>query len=359
MADDFTRLAVSRSSVHAPKMLGLCHLANLPFDKVWIEYNMNVRLDAQNDQVHNQQLTGYYPRNGEDRGLGGFLFERIDPANPGLYHVSNVLYATFQDGSNRLDVDGMPISPASYLVDLSGMLPYLTKADGRLRKYGLPDPYRIMDGQRAQLVEDAMRATAWGYGTRDEDGSFLAAASEELLRRGAVCLEKRFYDIFNDECIAIGERAIKRSVDMFYDSMVQGRGDLRFIMAILALINVCPITYMPVTAEGSYRVKLRNVPYLDSHVITIHAGRKRIERLVDKAFEDARKHKRHEVRGHWALAEYSPRGARTPACVHEPVERDDDYALCGKCQRLIHWKDHFERGDAALGWVQHDYDVET
>jgi hypothetical protein len=341
-------------------MLSLCHLANLPFDRVWLEYNMNARLDAQ------AELSTGDPRGNEDRGPAGFLIERHSADNPAMFRISHSGYKTDKVFSvnggdfeyvNTLDPD-CPIAPCGYVVDLTGMLPYLAGHEGN--RDILPSPPTVTE--RTREIEDKLRAMGWGYFVETDDGKLVYATNEELTRRGGVCLEGRFFRIITEEAIARDGRGksninSQRTIDAFTNDIIEGRGNLRFVITALAMMNVCPITYAHREAKGFLRKRLRNIPYLDSHVITISCGNKRIQHVVDHAFRDhelAEKRKRHEVRGHWALAEYR-KGGR--ACVHEPAERDGDYAVCGKCERLIHWRDHYERGDAALGYVHHDYEV--
>ena len=357
--DAFTRAVVARSTVQAPRMLANCHLANLPFDRVWIEYNMNARIDAQHTQG-----TGP-PRDGEDRGPAAFLIERHRASNPAMFRISQTGYHTPADGSpNSLDPD-CAMGPCAYVVDLSGMLPYLASdADfGKAHEFGaLGGPSLPHGDERTREVENKMRAMGWGYFHQDDDGNLAYATTEELTRRGGVCLEGRFFRIIVEEALARDMRAgndgnSSRMIEAFARDVIEGRGNLRFVITALAMMNVCPVTYVHREAKGFQRRRLRNIPYLDSHTITINCGSKRIEHVVDRAFRDhelAQKRKRHEVRGHWALAEYG-KGGR--ACVHEPAERDGDYAVCGRCERLIHWRDHYERGDASLGYVHHDYEV--
>lgn len=362
--DAFTREVVRRATVQAPKMLSLCHLANLPFDRVWLEYNMNARIDG-------QLAMGTGPeRHGEERGPAAFLIERHNPANPAMYRISHYGYHLDErDGVNRLD-QGSPCGPCGYVVDLEGMLPYLAGHPNEPRGvYGdrLPTIPKELPTARVREVEDKMRAMGWGYFREAHDGTLEYMTIEALTRRGGVCIEGRFFSIVTEEGIVRDsrrrdgrDRNSNSLLNHFANDVMEGRGNLRFVMAALATMNVAPVTYIHREAKGFYRKRLRNIPYLDSHTVTIHCGRKRIETIVDHAFREhelAQRRKRHEVRGHWALAEYAPRGRRTVACVHEPAERDGDYAICGKCERLIHWRDHFERGDASLGFVQHDYEV--
>lgn len=353
---DFTREAVRKSAVQPPRMLSYCHLANLPFEKIWLEYPMNARIDA-------QFAEGSGPdRQGEERGPAAFLIERIEADRPDRYRITNFGYHTPADGGpDRMDPDS-PACSAAYVVDLSGLLPYLTDKEafkGSLSPaWGLPSQ---QPSGRLKDVEDRLRGWGWGYGSMDPSGRLAVAISSELTRRGGVCLEGRFFALLVEEAIWLDHTS---STDKFGQSILdyfsydvrEGRGTLCFIMTMLAMINVCPVTYVHKPAQGSLRHRLRNIPYLDSHVVTIRAGRRRIETVVDKAFRSgiARHNKRHGVRGHWALAEYGHGGR---ACLHLPVEREDNHALCGSCGRLIVWRENYERGDASLGYVNHTYEV--
>jgi hypothetical protein len=185
-------------------------------------------------------------------------------------------------------------------------------------------------------------------------------ATEELCRRGIGLPEKRFFEPLLHWAQYATEDAVKdKVVRLLGNSLFEGRGDLRFICTMLAMLNHVPTTYVHRPAKGNYRARLRNIPYLDNRLLTIHCGRRQIVNVVDHAMKGAigaRHHKRHEVRGFWRDVEY---GKALRGCQHEPIERDGDYCLCRKCGHLLRWIDHHERGDATLGWVRHDYNVEV
>ena len=339
----FVRAAVYRSRVPQPKMLNLLMLANLPFEKIWIEYDNNARLDM---QVEMGIGAG---RLDDDHGPAGFLIERRNPDNPGAYNISHSGYVTRTAGGTPVHPPVLdpfsPLAPTGMVVDVSGMLPYLAPREN----------------DRLRHTETKLRGLGWGY-TQPTDEmvegvpGLIINTGEELTRRGGICLEWRFFDVLSRSMVELDDDACDHLGRHFAMDAYEARGNLRLVTAILAMINTCPIEYKHRAAHGHYRARLRNVPYLDSHTITIRAGNKKVAWVVDQAIRTAlgRHNRRHPVRGHWALAEYGHGGR---ACAHEPVERDGHYAICGKCEKLLIWRDHYERGDASLGYVQHDYEV--
>ena len=136
---------------------------------------------------------------------------------------------------------------------------------------------------------------------------------------------------------------------------VIGSGNIGSTMTTaFAMVNNVPTRYIPAKSTGPQSVRGRNIPFLDNNTITIYTGKARnLRHYVERLFAIARR-RRHSVRGFWRNVEY---GKAKVACEHVPIERDGAYALCGKCEALIRWIDHHERGDATLGYVDHSYEV--
>jgi hypothetical protein len=324
--DDFVRQVVRRANVQPEQMLSLSDLANLPFETVFVEFDNTVRLHAQRDMgtMRDAHLEI------DERGRAGFLFERQD-GKPGTFK------ATYFSMDDRHATQNWLIGAASYFVDLSD----------RER----PDLFKGGHEHMREVVE----GYPWGYAMEtDTPEGFKFFATKELATRGVVLPETRFMKPLIEH--SFGDPSRKDSIGrLFANSVVEGRGDLRFIIAMLAMLNHVPTTYRHHTAKGWYRQRLRNVPYLDNRTLTIHCGRAKIVNVVDNAFKGmGSRHRRHEVRGFWRDVEYG----KAVRCAHEPIERDGAYCLCGKCGHLLRWIDFHERGDPTLGWVKHDYHVE-
>lgn len=331
--DAFVQEVVRRASTSPPeKMLAVSDLANLPFEKVFIEYDNGTRIRAQKAAG---TMRFESKIEDEDRGLAGWLIERFK-GSPGHWRAT---YFSFDD-KHSFAQQNWVVGAAEYVVNLDGQNP-------------MP-PNITMTKSLAELTQ----GYPWGYAVRVGEEDFAFVASEELSRRGIGLPESRFFEPLMRYGIEQKSGFQDQVIRLLGNALHEGRGDLRFLCSMLAMLNHVPTTYVHRPAKGHYRARLRNVPYLDNRVISIHCGRKRIVNVVDGAMKDAlgaHHKKRHSVRGFWRDVEYG----RARGCAHEPIERDGDYCLCGKCGHLLRWIDHHERGDAALGWVTHDYEVQV
>lgn len=348
--DDFVRAAVKQASVKPAKMLNLCNLANLPFDKCWFEYSNDVRITAQAAMGTGEPPDGRM-------GPAGFLAERIEHDNPGMFNVCHSGW--IREG--HID-QSCAMAPTGFIIDLTGMSPYLndpftTRHDGSMASKDTID--------RAAKTDEKLRGMGWGYFNQplaSAGGGIEYRCGAELARRGGITLENRLFRTIAEEAVnhevyeGDAEKYTRPLVEHFKSDVLESRGNLRFYVAVLAMINNVPVQYVHRPAKGFHRARLRNVPYLGSHTVVIHTDKVRVQTIVDRSIKEAlgRHNKRHPVRGHWALAEYGHGGR---ACRHEAVERDGAYALCGRCQKLLVWRDEYERGDASLGYVTHDYEV--
>lgn len=109
-------------------------------------------------------------------------------------------------------------------------------------------------------------------------------------------------------------------------------GFARFYLTVLALINqsFTRTVYRP--SQGAILYRSKRLPYLGYNDITIEVPNKRtIVRYVRKFLDIMIRKRAHKVRGHW-------RHYKTGERV---------------------WIDEHQRGDASLGYVQHDYEVTT
>ena len=136
---------------------------------------------------------------------------------------------------------------------------------------------------------------------------------------------------------------------------------LKWLIVALAMINDAPKTVKHIARTGSQFTRGGPIKYLDHHIVTINVPkgtqRRSVSRILDKASVHASR-AWHTVRGHWAVVEYGK--AFAGVCKHLPTEVDGDYALCTRCERLIKWKEFpHGRGDPRLGIISHDYEVEA
>ena len=110
---------------------------------------------------------------------------------------------------------------------------------------------------------------------------------------------------------------------------------------------------------AKYWYKGKQRPYMSAHTVTISLPEKKvIQRLREVAHHEGGWHnRRHSVRGHWR------QNGKTgnALCGHRWENRDGnpDKQTCSICGRKRAFLKEFERGDASLGYVVKQYNVEA
>lgn len=138
-------------------------------------------------------------------------------------------------------------------------------------------------------------------------------------------------------------------------TLVQG-GLLLKRFAMLLLLNQHKATTIQSQAlrRGIRLPKGRSYTQQQFALVSINLAR--TERLVLPCGQPTGiKHRRHEVRGHWAMRNSAG------ACNHEffPVHGSDDRRLqCKLCPAIRYWREAHERGDASLGVIHKQYRVQ-
>lgn len=138
---------------------------------------------------------------------------------------------------------------------------------------------------------------------------------------------------------------------MMFSAALEQKGDLRFLVAALALLNHVPVKFSHFRPKGQLLTKSQMKPFMASSIVTIDIpNTRRRLKFVDDQIKSARahsRHRRHEVRGHWRVSDRS-HGDRWQLFT-DPLTLRPRWRL---------WIEHHERGDAALGWVNQFYSVE-
>lgn len=143
--------------------------------------------------------------------------------------------------------------------------------------------------------------------------------------------------------------------------LLEDAGLMRFAIIFLALLNAAPTVKEHHAAPGGHRFRGgKFVPYMDHSVITVKLPKGGVRAVIDRidvASADRRRNRAHRVRGHFRQVE---RGRKTIVpCKHEPTLVENGLGICLRCERLIRWIPNHQRGDASVGWVTHDYEVES
>jgi hypothetical protein len=150
-----------------------------------------------------------------------------------------------------------------------------------------------------------------------------------------------------------------------FNVMREMAGDLRCLWSLLATINDLPTRTTEVVQSRGFVARGRYRKFVDHRVITLTIPEQRYRRVAARAVAISRR-RRYPVRGHyrvdWRLSP-SPlcaaarRDPITGRVEHPWVSGPDGRLRCPHCRgEKIFVREH-ERGDAALGYVTHDYQV--
>lgn len=215
----------------------------------------------------------------------------------------------------------------------------------------LGDAYAMFNHMQADTATTAM--IGWGGGDKplisdDEDEQERILRSSPLFGHASVVIDPGFMR----KIVADNYDPKSGVVRMVKKAAVDHYGELRYLVAALALMNEVPVEFVPFRPSGHVRLGGRLRPFMSSSVvsITVPASRRRlkdIDKLLQQRGEAAKK-ARHEVRGHF-------RHAKTlPATNPERWERAED-----RDGRPVWrtWIGHHMRGSAELGWVEQRYAV--
>lgn len=325
--DAFVRESVQVASVQPSVILARAQLANMPYDNIWIEFDQEVRVQMQVALKTSADLSDT-----SDRGLGGFLLTRASPTEPSFWTAYG-FFSGRDEGSSAF---------MHFCCHQFGGMGHNHEAN------------KIISGANDASLRIAF-TLGWGYAPNHEG---YTALLPDLMDVGCTLPD----DTLTWPTIAANTDSFRmndvgaRAFDAFTTTAIETRGDMRWLITVLAMINHVPVRYTHRPATGRFTRRLNTMDYLDSHVVTIEAGRTKTVNILDRAAKHAEQSRRraHEVRGHWMIAEH---GNGRPGCSHLPISGDGKHALCGKCGAKIVWREHHQRGDASLGFVKKEYEV--
>lgn len=287
--DDFMNALVENSHVPQDKMLARCDLANLPFEKVWIEFDNHARINAQH-----RIGTSAAPLPGTPTKVG-FLLQRYKADDPTEWFAQ--CFSTLP-GENETDSG---ITSVAYQ--------FSSKIGG--------------------FDDETFAALPWGY---------ISKTPHDLWKRGRAIIAPFWQPIMQH---------IRK--DAFVEELHEGRGDMRFLITLLAMINNVPTKYVFRPSAGYYTSKAKRHQFLDSSTIYIQPGRVSTVNIAKKYLNNAIRMRRHEVRGYWRHHYTNPR------CSIENHVWENN--TCTKCGTIRKWINEYARGDASIGYVMHNYVV--
>jgi hypothetical protein len=204
------------------------------------------------------------------------------------------------------------------------------------------------------------QATPFAYGWRTEDGPPPWAS---MPVRGHAHPEGYLTGIMSyrsDSVRVIAPPHLPREfIDYYlehtaYNPLKEVSSDLRYLWALLATINDLPTKMMDVrSAKGYIGRHGKYHKFVDHKVIHLTVPAKAYKRVAQRAIAIARR-RAHDVRGHWRR-----HWMHRPAtfCEHRWEAHGNDVS-CPLCGGKRIWIPSHQRGDASLGFVMHDYNVE-
>lgn len=285
-------------------------LSRLPFDVVWIEFDYL-------DRFHKRQELGTVqdtetPTDAPTKM--GFMLERLTDTEWRCMTV--VAYRSESTPSGRTcDVFG-----AVLVVSTEGPVEFRSW----IRNPGMRDGIKAMNDQHAGML-------GWGFGVRKNGVDFNVAPSE-LKQTVAVDLPLSYEYIVNHmvesgrDPLMTARQYTERSI---MDALNEIKGDLRFVVSSLAMLNEVPITITEARREGTTLVGGRLKPYMVNRVVSVNIPktRGRTRKAMSLLRLAERSMRRHEVAGHWKTV-----------------------TLKGGMKET-RWIKNYERGDASLGYV--------
>ena len=336
LSNAFLDRVIELSNSDVSMLVKLCDLANLPFDIVWFEFDMDYRMKRAAESGVNFD--------GEielDRGRLGYLIKRKRHDSPGEWLSTTMIELP--------DEDGVSISAAA------------TEFSAESSEF-IQRTHESLNGQTDKEGMSLSQAV-WGYVRDVKDGEPGTLAYNDLRRRtlnshATFASDPYILGPLLAYDYRTGNKYARGMARHFNESVLESRGDIRFLVATLALINAQATRYLHKPSPGRYQHRLRMHDYFDYRLIELDTDKIKtrtvIDRYVNRAWkEDYARRRAHEVRGYWRAAEHG----KAIACQHIPALRDGDYALCERCGILIRWVDFHMRGDPTLGYVHHDYEV--
>lgn len=340
LSDDYTRLAQEVSYSSPGRIWNALQSAILPYEEVWIEWNQAPR----NEVVRVMNSTTAFRREEDDTVANGALL------------------GTFSDTRFRADLfslypekdgEGEHIWywPHELVWDIEQPLPTNFERT--------PGTEFIEVGSYHGVAQDP-HPISKDYYRYAKEGTIFKMNEEEhkaldrIFDRTGVTVNPIFaaYGQSMEKLDANG-----RMGSIFDMSLRETKGDLRFIISALALLQEKWVVAEPSRIRAGRRLAGgRPMKYLDHHTLTIVAPKERRLKLAERALTNIGRRRRHEVHEHWCYRS----GTGREDCVHTYVPTGvRGKQLCVECGSERWRRKAHERGDATIGYAKKEYLVKT
>jgi hypothetical protein len=352
--NEFTTYATHISNnVKPEKLLARLHLATLPYEVTWIEFDLHVKV---------REMRRFHGLEGIPKGVCqrmGILLERVNET------MSTITMVGEDPDIVRPNLTGYIFSTDERTLNFNQMFNGLTPFDAAYRQDRLKQMPMFADVMNEPDTAEMMRRVAhgslWGYGSH---GSGIMHSTKELVHNIGLpaFLERhgelgftRFYDFFENT----GRTIVKRMPgfsQMISNEITEFSGMMRWLVCVLAMLNEVPTRTEFVQPSHTMRWGLiKRGKAFDYHRLTLRLPKTRpVPYLERKLSNVERKHKAHRVRQFWRTYLHVEHACKPEEHVWE-YDDEHGYALCGRCFGYRRRIPEHVRGDPSLGWVEKSY----
>lgn len=348
LSDDLVHVAAAFSVSPANVLRRVLSKCRTPFDKIWIEFNERVRMQALQDY-------GYAQVTSKSAYRLGFLVERVverEQSTKTLYKAAVVSLLADKDKTYEVDdvgLDGkISIFPLGFKYDLehTEIEPWMTVDDYYANNY-------VRNSEKEWPIENYTMSMALSPHYCHMNVNM--GLSDELKALDAHVR----YCLIGPAVLSFKWFTEREPTDYKFATGING--DWRILIAILAIINSYEIRHESVVrASNKKLIKGRSMPYMDYSTIQLTVPRKKIIRhFLDADYRGLGLPRRlHPVMGHWAYSHLHG----SDDCEHHWVlpppkdEKEESHVYhCLKCDKRRWWRREHMRGDAGIGFKDKDY----
>lgn len=354
--DPALEVALEMSLDGPVKMAERLFMARLPFPKIWIEFDFHQR-------VRIGEKLGISTKLDEDapQRLGWLVQE--DPSDPLRWTATTICSVEDKTPAHKPHQGEMQTSMSlvSWMVDTANRSP-----PDRIANVNSVDPeflkgvLKVSEAAAEKYGDNSWKAFAhlgWGYSgesleTQHVNHMRQLTLADSLENSINIGWEPMAYQIYKENHGHTNE--IQKQ---YINSAVEARGDIRLLTTMLALINEVPIVETPSETKGSFSGAGGTIRrYLMNKTVRINIpARKPVKQIRRLLGVKIKSHKaRHEVRGHWRTIIHKDDHIRKRTQPDGQII--EEFIAKGQLERV--WVKNHERGDAGVGYVKHDYQVD-
>lgn len=346
--DDSSVETICELSHETKHIEGWSFLARLPYNVMWIEYNAHTK--ASKFESMGKLGMPFNPK--EVSPWRGYLMwkEELEGSSPrwivhSFTFIDNMVVPEFTayvfdpEGNSQFPTRGSSFwrVPTLSLIPDFPRMPVIIQEENNEKIFTETDPEYILLG----MFED----------TTFSHVENIIKISDIIAPRMAVVINP-FWDKF-----------IKKNKKLDFkrlalENIRENAGELRWIITMLASINGLPKEVKPFIPQGiRHSIGMHQLPYFGGSTISLSIPRENrvihFRKILDKE-AGAMRRRRHYVIGHWRIIEP---GKRMFICRHMPISVEAGVGQCERCGLKVRWIEAHERGDATLGYVEHQYNV--